>query len=175
MATPEEIQCLQRIRHELSAIGPDLIVQADGKDLHLCAADPMDGEIAPIAILLPGIDISLQNFLAHTVTHQRFLLSLLDRCARSRQDLANQLHRQEERRKPPNYASECAILCQKDQAFRRYLIERHDMPEAVDTERVKVKVRSILAIQSMAELNEDPTAATRWDKLRKDFKAWRRG
>lgn len=174
MATAEEIQRLQRIRHELAAIGPDLIIQADDKDLHLCSADPMDGEIAPIAILLPGIDISLQNFLVHAIAHQRFLLALLDRCARARKELASQLQREEESRKAPNYAIECAIKCQKDQAFRRFLIECHDMPEAVDTERVKVKVRSILAIESMAELNDDLAAAARWNNLRKDFNRWRR-
>lgn len=173
MATQEEIQRLQRMRQELAAIGPDLIIQADGKDLHLHAADPMDGEIVPIAILLPGIDISLQNFLIHAVTHQRFLLALLDRCARSRQELAKSFRQQEERRQLTR-ANLCAIKCQKDQAFRRYLIECHDMPEAVDTERVKVKVRSLLVIQSMAELDEDPAAAARWDDLTKDFNRWRR-
>lgn len=173
MATPAEIQRLQRIRHELTAIGPDLTIQADGSELRLCAADPMDGEIAPIAILLPGIDISLQNFLIHALAHQRFLLALLDRCVRSRKELANELQ-QQQRRKPATRANLCAIKCQKDQAFRRYLIEYHDMPEAVDTERVKVKVRSILAIESMTQLDEDPAAAARWDSLTKDFNRWRR-
>ncbi len=173
MATAAEIQRLQRIRQEMAALGPDLTIQADGKELRLCAADPMDGELAPIAVLLPGIDISLQNFLVHAVAHQRFLLSLLDRCARSRKELAQQLQ-ERERRKPPTKANLCAIKCQKDQAFRRYLIECHDMPEAVDTERVKVKVRSILEIESMTELDEDPAAGARWDKLTKDFNRWRR-
>ncbi len=174
MATEEEIQRLKRIRHELAAIGPDLTIQADGNELRLCAADPMDGEIAPIAILLPSIDIALQNFPVHSVAQQRFLVDLLDRCARARQELSSRLQQQEERRQLTR-ANLCAIKCQKDQAFRRYLIECHDMPDAADTERVKVKVRSLLAIQSMAELDEDPAAAARWDDLTKAFNRWRRG
>jgi hypothetical protein len=67
------------------------------------------------------------------------------------------------------------MKCKSDQAFRQYLIERHDLRDATDAERIKTRVRSILDIQSMAELNTDEAAAGRWKSLRVDFEQWRRG
>ena len=162
MATAEEIQRLQRIRQDLNSVGLNWSIEADGDELRLCAADPMDGEIVPIAVLMPGLDISVQNFLVGAASAQRFTLDLLDRCAAAFRELARKSQAEQKRNQPKDYAAECAMKCQNDQSFRRYLIERHDLPDAGDTERIKVRVRGILAIQSMKELNDDPAAADRW-------------
>lgn len=53
-------------------------------------------------------------------------------------------------------------------------MEAHQLQDAGDAERIKTRVRSVLAISSMKELNEDPAAAARWQNLRGDFDAWRR-
>jgi hypothetical protein len=54
-------------------------------------------------------------------------------------------------------------------------MEAHQLQDAGDAERVKTRVRSILNVTSMADLNKDPAAAARWQSLRGDFDAWRRG
>ena len=66
---------------------------------------------------------------------------------------------QTEQRK--DYAAECAMKC-NDRMFRRFLVERHNVPDVADAERVAVSVRNILRIKSRAELNTDPAAAQRW-------------
>ena len=174
MASPEEIQRLQRIRNDLETVGINWSIEADGNELRLCAADPIDGEIIPIAKLMPDLDISVQNFLVGAASAQRFALDMLDRCAGAYRDLARRSRPEQTRNQSRDYAAECAMKCQNDQAFRRYLIERHDLPDAGDTMRIKVRVRGILAIQSMKELNDDATAADRWKALRADFDMWRR-
>ena len=65
------------------------------------------------------------------------------------------------------------MKCASDQAFRRFLEERHNL-DTSDLERIKTRVRSILAIQSMKELNTDENARKRWLSLRVEFDTWRR-
>jgi hypothetical protein len=171
MATPAEIQKLERIRQDMALIGQEWSIESDGAELRLCLADPADGVVDRVATLTPDISFPVQTFLISAAANQAFLLDLLDRCARAYRELAKQ-HQQS---KPKDFAAECAMKCQNDQAFRRFLIECHDMPDAGDSLRIKVRVRSLLKVQSMGELNTDPTAADRWKQLRGEFDAWRRG
>ncbi|MBB3608617.1 hypothetical protein [Rhizobium sp. BK602] len=170
MATPAEIQKLERIRQDMAYIGRDWSIEADGAEIRLVFADPADGEFRLAATLAPDLPYAVQTFLVGAGDNLAFLLDMLDRCARAYREIASR----QRQNKPKDYAAECAMKCQNDQAFRRFLIECHDMPDAADTERVKVKVRSLLAIHSMGELNDDPAAAARWDNLRKDFNQWKR-
>lgn len=170
MATPAEIQKLEQIRQDMELVGQDWSIETDGAELRLCLADPADGVVDRVATLAPDISFTVQTFLIGAAANQVFLLGLLDRCARAYRELAKQ-HQQS---KPKDYAAECAMKCQTDQAFRRFLIECHDMPDASDSLRIKVRVRSLLKIQSMGELNTDPAASERWKELRADFIEWQK-
>lgn len=167
MATPAEIAQLTTMRDDLEKVGVDWSVEADAGALTLCVRDPADGEIRPIATIVEGTPFVFQNFLIRAASNQLLALDLLDRCRRAYRDLAGK------QPKPPNFASECAIKCRSDQAFRQFMIECHDLQDATDAERVKSRVRSVLAIHSMGELNTDAAAAERWKTLRDDFKRWR--
>jgi hypothetical protein len=169
MATPAEIAQLATMRDDLKKVGVDWSVEADAGALTLCVRDPDDGEIRPVATIIEGTPFAFQNFLIRSAANQALALDLLDRCRRAYRDVAGRPQ------KPKNFASECAMKCKSDQAFRQYLIECHDLQDATDAERVKTRIRSILAIQSMAELNTDEAAAGRWKELRADFERWRRG
>lgn len=171
MATPAEMQRLDRIRQDIVQIGREWSIETDGDALRLCHADPADGVVSHVATLAPDIEFTVQTFLIGAAENQAFLLGLLDRCARAYRELAG--HQQQT--KPKDYAAECSMKCRNDQAFRRYLIERHGLPDASDAERIKVRVRSLLNVQSIGELNTDPAAADRWKTLRSDFETWRRG
>ncbi|AID18359.1 hypothetical protein PPF1_46 [Rhizobium phage vB_RleM_PPF1] len=170
MATPAEIAQLATMRDDLEKVGVDWSVEADAGALTLCVRDPADGELRQIATIVQGTPFAFQNFLIRAATNQLLALDLLDRCRRAYRDLADRQQKQSK-----NYATECAMKCKSDQAFRQYLIECHDLRDATDAERIKTRVRSILGIQSMAELNADEAAAGRWRKLRADFERWRSG
>ena len=170
MATPAEIQRMKRIAQDMIYIGQDWSIETDGAEMRLVFADPADGEFRIAATLAPDLPYAVQTFLIAAADNQAFLLDLLDRCARAYRDLAGR----QQQSKPKDFAAECAMKCQSDQAFRRFLIERHDLRDAGDVERIKVRVRSILAVHSMGELNTDPAAADRWKALRADFDMWRR-
>jgi hypothetical protein len=134
----------------------------------ICIKDNVTGEIVPIAHILPDCPYDDRMLMIRAPLLVRALLVLLKRAFDEIRKLQKQLP------PPKNFAAECAIKCQNDFAFRRYLMERHDLKDGRDAERIKTRVRSILAISSMRELNEDPAAAARWQSLRSNFDAWRR-
>lgn len=146
------------------------------------AADRRTGEIVAIAHVLPDCPFDDKRLMVLTPVLLRALLVLLDeafRIIRAGQppedpQAADRRKRKEREDANKDFAAECAMKCANDHAFRRFLIEQHQLHDAGDTERVKTRVRSILAITSMAELNTDPNAAERWKALRSDFKAWLR-
>ncbi|MBY5849619.1 hypothetical protein HFN51_03475 [Rhizobium leguminosarum] len=169
MATDAEKRKLEHIRLSLEMVGRDWSIEADGEATRLMVRDPADGMPRPIATFAADAPAP---FLAFAVASADFLtltLDLLDRCSRAYRELAGR------QPKPKNFATECAMKCKSDQAFRQYLIERHDLRDATDAERIKTRVRSILGVQSMAELNTDEAAAARWKSLRVDFEQWRQG
>lgn len=139
----------------------------DEKRAEICIRDNLTGEIVPIAHILPDCPYDDRKLMIKAPVLVRALLVLLKQAF----DEIRKLQKQQPQ--PKNFAAECAIKCQNDFAFRRYLMERHDLKDGGDAERIKTRVRSILAISSMKELNEDPAAAARWQSLRSNFDAWR--
>lgn len=135
----------------------------------ICMQDSSTGEIVPIANLLPSCSFDDRLLMTKAPLLLRALLALCDRA------FAEIRRLQPDPQKKKDYAAECAMKCHNDGLFKRYLMEAHQLQDAGDAERVKTRVRSILIIRSMRELNEDPAAAARWQHLRGDFDAWRRG
>lgn len=75
---------------------------------------------------------------------------------------------------PKNYAAEAAIKA-GDFRFRRFLAERHGLTPPLTKERATQRLRSVLGVQSRAELNvAGSVAAERWNALRRDFDDWLR-
>lgn len=167
MATAEEKQRLDEIRsrHDLASTNWHLTKDARRQE-QLSANLIANVPPSTIAVLTDDCGYQDRDFLLYAHADVSFLLSMIARAARKIREL------QPKPNDPPNYAAECAIKCQRDGAFKRYLMEAHQLQDAGDAERVKTRVRSILAISSMAELNTDAAAAARWEKLRHDFKTW---
>ncbi|MBY2911413.1 hypothetical protein [Rhizobium leguminosarum] len=168
MATDAEKRKLEQIRLSLEMVGRDWWAEADGETTRLMVRDPADGEPRSIATFAADAPAPFLTFAVASADFLALTLDLLDRCSRAYRELANRQPKQK------NFATECAMKCKSDQAFRQYLIECHDLRDATDIERIKTRIRSILDIQSMAELNTDEAAAARWRQLRTDFDAWRR-
>jgi hypothetical protein len=135
----------------------------------ICMRDDQTGEIIPIAELMPSCPYDDRVLMMKSPTLVRALLVLLN------QSFAEIRRLQPKADKKKDYAAECAMKCQNDGLFKRYLMEAHQLQDAGDAERVKTRVRSILNVTSMGDLNKDPAAAARWQSLRGDFDAWRRG
>jgi hypothetical protein len=74
--------------------------------------------------------------------------------------------------KPTDYAANCAMFCDKV-AFQRFLTEMHGLHNQ-NRDAAASRVRTILNIQSRAELNDNPAAAEGWKKLRSEYEAWRK-
>jgi hypothetical protein len=150
--------------------------------VEISTADRKTGEIVPIAHVLPDCPFDDKRLMVLTPVLLRALLTIIDEASRIiRASQPPEDPRAAERRRrdareeaDKDFAANCAMMCANDRAFRQFLIERHELQDAGDTERVKTRIRSILAITSMAELNNDPNAAQRWKALRSDFKAWMR-
>lgn len=138
----------------------------------ICGRDPMTGEVYPIATLEKSISPDDRELMRKAPLYVRALLMLRDEAARA--FLAATQDAPKPGPDPKDFAAEASIKCRDDLAFSKYLIERHDLQDASNSERIKTRVRSILAVQSLAELNEDPQAAERWKALRNDFKTWLR-
>jgi hypothetical protein len=170
MATEAEKNKLQSIRTDLAAVGVDWFIETDGTVARLMASDPFDNEPRHIANLANDLPVPFLNFLMRSAENQALLVNLFDRCRAAYRQLAGTPAKDEPR---PNYAAECAMKCKDDRAFRRYLIERHQLAEDSDVEQTKTRVRSVLNVSSMSKLNEDQDAAQRWISLRSDFTAWR--
>lgn len=142
----------------------------------ICVVNRMTGEIEPIAYFTPDCSYDDRRLMLKAPELVRALLVIMEAAfdrIRSLQPPENHQHRQSERsERKKDYAAECAMKC-NDRMFRRFLVERHNVPDVADAERVAVSVRNILRIKSRAELNTDPAAAARWVEFRGAFEAWR--
>ena len=121
----------------------------------------------------PKADIGDQEIVAHARDDLAWLLAAYDRLVRHYREILAEKERAERARKGKDFAAECAMLCGQH-AFRTFLQDRHGLDTA-DRERIDTRVRSILAIQSRAELNKDESARQRWFSLRAEFTRWKGG
>lgn len=71
-----------------------------------------------------------------------------------------------------SHARQCAIFCGKPE-FQAWLRDVHGA-DIADIRRIETRVRSMLMVDSRAELDTDEAAARRWQKLRKDFEERKR-
>lgn len=136
----------------------------------VCLRDTVTAEIYPIAQILPACSYDDRRLIFRANILLISTVTVCEAAFAKIRELERQLGKQETK----DYAAEVSIKCQKDQAFRRYLMECHDLHDAGDADRIKTRVRSILAVSSMTELNTDPDAGARWVSLRKNFKSWLR-
>jgi hypothetical protein len=143
----------------------------------ICVVDRLTGEVEPIALLTIDCSYDDRQLLLKAPELVRALLVLMDAAfakIRSLEPQANRQQRQQEHaERKKDYAAECAMKC-GDRMFRRFLVERHNVPDVADNERIAVSVRNILRIKSRGELNTDPAAAQRWVDFRAAFEGWKR-
>ena len=123
----------------------------------------------PIATITEACGFHERQLLRHAPRYIAALLCLLAAAFA-------EINRLRAKYEPPqkDYAAEAAMKC-NDHLFRRYMIERHDLGDAADQERIVSRLRTVLRIRSRGELNKDPAAAERWVRMKADFEQWRNG
>lgn len=167
--SPAQIR-MNAIRRRVEGASPDWRIVDDGR-LGMTAGQ--SAEQFAVLTFDPKADIGDQEIVAHARDDLAWLLATYDRLARHYRETIAEKERAERTRKSKDFAAECAMLCGQH-AFRTFLQERHGLDTA-DRERIETRVRSILAIQSRAEINTDENARQRWFSLRAEFKQWKEG
>ncbi len=160
---------MEAVRARASRASRDLsVMAADGE---MCMVSGTGEGFAVVLRLSEDAPVDDREFYLHVADDHFWLLDLYDRLAARHREALAEIERL--RPKPANHAAECAMKCRDDHLFQKFLRECHGA-DVSDVERIKTRVRNVLAIQSMAELNSDENARKRWLSLRAEFDRWRK-
>lgn len=159
---------LDSIRNRAALAASDWGIVAGERGLTLTAAGAEGTEA--VAIVLDDASIFNREF---ALAAPEDLVWLMQRYT----DLAERYRRMldQDRRnqpKPKNFAAECGMKCGEPD-FLDFLFTCHGV-DVADKERVATRIRTMLQINSRAELNTDEAAGRRWVKLRTDYETWRK-
>lgn len=167
--SPSQIR-LDSIRTRLASASPawEIVI---GDSIAVRAGEA--GDLPEVLTFARDVFIDDRELITHAHEDIAWLLSAYDRLATRYREALAEIRRIDQAQKTKDFAAECAMQSSR-QAFRMFLRERHAL-EATDDERVNARVRSILAIQSRAELNTDESARQRWFSLRAEFRKWQEG
>lgn len=163
---------LRAVRSALLAISPADWTRAADEKGGLIEARGAYGELLVLA-RFEAATADEQAFAADAPAMVSFLLRLLDAA------FAEIRARNGHAEPPPaprqkNYAAECALKCAEFE-FQRFLEARHGLEPPLTKERAAQKVRSLLGVQSRAELNDDGAAVAAWRALRAAYEQHKRG
>ena len=138
--------------------------------VEICMRDPLTGRVEPISTILPECGFAERRLLGRAPVYVGALLALLDEALQVIRRL--QPPKPETTKpQPRDFARDAGILC-NDPTFRGYMAACHDA-DTSDAERTATRLRTILRIKSRAELNTDPAALDRWQKLLENFRRWK--
>lgn len=135
--------------------------RATGEEVVLCTftVDALPDEIDLIAGALDDL---------------RLFLRSRSRAAKQFRDMQRQLGREERRLREGDFAANAAMLC-NDRPFQRFLEGATAGGPVRDSRAADTRLKSVLAITSKRQLNEDAGAQGRWLALRGDYQNWLRG
>lgn len=167
-ATPAQKR-MEAVRTRALRASRDLsVIAADGE---MCMVSGTGEGFAVVVRITEEAPVDDREFYLHVADDLFWLLDLYNRLAASHREALAEIERL--RPKPPNFAAECAMKCKDHHLFQKFLRQCHGA-DVSDVERIKTRVRNILAIQSMTELNADENARKRWLSLRAEFDRWRK-
>jgi len=136
------------------------------------ARDAMTGEVQVLATVERGCAYDDEELLFNAPVFLRAVLTVAEAAFEVIRRQKRELEALQAKKEKASLAQQCAIAC-GDAAFLRWLFEVHGVDTA-DRIRVTTRVRTMLAVQSRAELDTDPQAAARWRGMWAEFQAWRR-
>lgn len=161
---------LRRIRSKLSALDGAQWFRSTDERGEFVEAKTRNGELNEIARFHAGAQPEEIDFIVSAPEMVAFLLKLVDRAiSKARQTSGTQ--RQGDKR--TDFARDAGIKC-GNAAFQVFVEEQHGLERPLTADRAAQKLRSILGISSRSKLNSDGAAADRWQRLLRDFYAWRK-
>lgn len=164
---------LKSIRSKLAALGNvQWFMSVDDRGTFLEVKNS-NGELNEVARFHSGALPEEVEFVTSAPYMVSFLLQLVDRAIASARKVQRQHSSNQGSDRSKNFAAEAAMKCE-DPAFKVYMEECHQLERPLTNERMAHKLRSVLAISSRKELNDNKEAAERWRALKADFDAWKR-
>jgi hypothetical protein len=173
-ARARELKAVDRLRYLSARIEGDV-----------WAFEPRGNNIAVIARRSTGDEALICTLHADALPDERdlicgaaenlaFLLSLIGRASDAVRNLKKQLDAQQTAAVQKKYAAQAAILL-SDRTFQRFLEIKGAGGPVRDKAQADTRLKSILAISSKKEIDNDPRAQAAFLHFRKDFEAWKRG
>lgn len=173
-ARARELKAVDRLRYLSARIDGDV-----------WAFEPRGNNIAVIARRSTGDEALICTLHADALPDERdlicgaaenlaFLLGLIGRASDAVRNLKKQLDAQQTAAVRKKYAAQAAILL-SDRTFQRFLEIKGAGGLVRDKAQADTRLKSILAISSKKEIDNDPRAQAAFLHFRKDFEAWKRG
>lgn len=171
LSKEQEAVKLGRIRAILAGLqGFEWLLSAEVDEYRIQAKSP-DGSVATLARFSTDVTHDELDALSGALDDMRFLVGLVDRAIEALR--AARPAPKPKPNKDKDYAAEAAMRC-GDPAFRVFLEQKHRLERPLTDQRVEQKVRSICAVTSRRELNNDDRAAANWKQLRGEYENWKR-
>ncbi|WP_236764479.1 hypothetical protein [Agrobacterium tumefaciens] len=147
------------------------MVETDNERVHLVAFRHMD-EATIIATFSKDALSHEIELVALGLEVARLLLDVGERAGKIIAALRRALGHEDRKEREKNYAANAAITV-KEASFWRFLEVRTTGGPVRTETAADTRLKSVLAITSKKQLNEDAHAAGRWLCLRRDYEKWK--
>lgn len=133
----------------------------------ICIPNRFNGEVEPIAHILADCPYDDRRMMIKAPVYLNALWLILQEALKRipREPVA-----ESKKRKAQTVAQACGRMC-NDADFLRFLSVCHNV-DTSDRERVASRVRTMLSVDSRAQLDTDDAAKQRWFSLYDEFKYW---
>ncbi|MBA8801526.1 hypothetical protein FHW77_005282 [Agrobacterium sp. RC10-4-1] len=163
---------VDRVRYLADRLaGDQWVVETDNERVHLVAFRHMD-EATIIATFSKDALSHEIELVALGLDVARLLLDVGERAGKIIAALRRALGREDRKEREKNYAANAAITA-KEPSFWRFLEATTAGGQVRTQTAADTRLKSVLAISSKNQLNEDTQAARRWLDLRRAYENWK--
>lgn len=173
-ARARELKAVDRLRYLSARIEGDVwAFEPRGNNIAVIARRST-GEEALICTLHADALPDERDLICGAAENLAFLLGLIGRASDAVRNLKKQVEAQQAAAVRKKYAAQAAMLL-SDRTFQRFLEIKGAGGPVRDKAQADTRLKSILAISSKKEIDNDPRAQAAFLHFRKDFEAWKRG
>jgi hypothetical protein len=173
-ARARELKAVERLRYLSARIEGDVwAFEPHGNNIAVIARRST-GDEALICTLHADALPDERDLICGAAENLAFFLGLLERASSAVRDLRKQVEAQQAAAVRKKYTAQAAMLL-SDRTFQRFLEIKGAGGPVRDKMQADTRLKSILAISSKKEIDNDPRAQAAFLHFRKDFEAWKRG
>lgn len=133
----------------------------------ICIPNRYNGEVEPIAHILADCPFDDRRMMIKAPVYLNAIWLILQEALKR---IPREATAESKKRKVQTVAQACGRMC-NDADFLRLLSVCHGV-DISDRERVASRVRTMLSVDSRAQLDTDEAAKKRWFSLFDEFKSW---